>query len=235
MKRLFAAQWGVLYPDGSIRGQGGVYIDGPSVAALPCILSSAFLSIACTCTPALASSQRDIDDLTALIKKGGTEIVYTECKDQKTSGGYTFSKQGKIDRLTVCKDTVDLKDPDAHWEVLAHEATHIMQRCNGGTILKDEYHPRVWRRLRAKAPHYVELLEEHYRDSEQMHEAEAFGMELASPDLVKDWFVDFCLTKQKPTDPAKPSPAPTAGATATCPTATTVTSPVGARRASGRP
>jgi hypothetical protein len=25
-----AAQWGVLYPDGSIRGQGGILLDGPN-------------------------------------------------------------------------------------------------------------------------------------------------------------------------------------------------------------
>lgn len=150
----------------------------------------------------MASTPVDIDDLKTLIKKGGTEIVYIDCKDKSTAGKYSYSKKKKIDRLTICKDSFDPKDTDTHWEVLAHEATHIMQRCNGGTLLVAEHHPRVWRRLKAKAPHYVELLQERYRDADQMHEAEAFVMELQSPEMVKEWFVDYCLTPKKPAAPA---------------------------------
>lgn len=172
------------------------------------LLSTLLLATAWMATPAQAGSKRDIEDLKELIQKAGTEIVYRDCKDKTKAGGYVYSKKENVDRLTICTDTVDLKDPDAVWEVLAHEATHIMQRCNDGTLLKDEYHPRVWRKLKAMAPHYVEILNAHYRNRDQMHEVEAFGMELQSPDLVKDWFVDFCLTKKKPADP-KPLATPT--------------------------
>lgn len=171
-------------------------------AALAGLLSSALLAIGCTMPPAMASTPVDIDDLKALIKKGGTEIVYIACKDKSTAGKYSYSKKKKIDRLTICKDSFDPKDTDTHWEVLAHEATHIMQRCNGGTLLVAEHHPRVWRRLKAKAPHYAELLQEQYRDADQIHEAEAFVMELQSPEMVKEWFVDYCLTPKKPAAPA---------------------------------
>jgi hypothetical protein len=171
-------------------------------AALAGLLSSALLAIGCTSAPAMASTPVDIDDLKALIKKGGTEIVYIDCKDKSTAGKYSYSKKKKIDRLTICKDSFDPKDTDTHWEVLAHEATHIMQRCNGGTLLVAEHHPRVWRRLKAKAPHYAELLQERYRDADQIHEAEAFVMELQSPEMVKEWFVDYCLTPKKPAAPA---------------------------------
>lgn len=175
----------------------------------------------------MASSQKDIDDLTTLIKRGGTEIIYKECKEKAMAGEYVYSTKKRIDRLTICNNSFDPKDTDAHWEILAHEATHIMQRCNGGTLLEDAYHPRIWRKLKAQAPHYVEILYKQYRDSEQMHEAEAYGMELQSPDLVKDWFVDFCLTKKKPSDLAKPpaeakpsgDPAAAAPPTAICPPA----------------
>jgi len=91
-------------------------------AALAGLLSSALLAIGCAIPPAMASSQADIDDLTALIKKGGTEIVYIDCKDKSTAGKYSYSKKKKIDRLTICKDSFDPKDTDSHWEVLAHEA-----------------------------------------------------------------------------------------------------------------
>jgi hypothetical protein len=185
-------------------------------AALAGLLSSALLAIGCAIPPAMASSQADIDDLTALIKKGGTEIVYIDCKDKSTAGKYSYSKKKKIDRLTICKDSFDPKDTDSHWEVLAHEATHIMQRCNGGTLLVAEHHPRVWRRLKAKAPHYAELLQERYRDADQMHEAEAFVMELQSPEMVKEWFVDYCLTPRKPAAPA-PGQERSSGATSSTP------------------
>ena len=175
-----------------------------------------FLAACCAIPPAIASSQADIDDLTALIKKGGTEIVYTDCKDKSSAGHYTYSKKKKIDRLTICKDSFDAKDTDSHWEVLAHEATHIMQRCNGGTLLKDDHHPRVWRRLKAQAPHYVELLRSQYRDAHQMLEAEAFVMELQTPEMVKDWFVDYCLTPRKPAAPA-PGRERSSGATSSTP------------------
>jgi hypothetical protein len=189
-----------------------------------------FIAACCAIPPAMASSQADIDDLTTLIKKGGTEIVYTDCKDKSSAGSYSYSKKKKIDRLTICKDSFDAKDTDAHWEVLAHEATHIMQRCNGGTLLVAEHHPRVWRRLKAKAPHYVELLQERYRDADQMHEAEAFVMELQSPEMVKEWFVDYCLTPKKPAAPAAPAaaPAPSSPPTDPKPEATSTCSPASA-------
>jgi hypothetical protein len=204
-----------------------------------------FLAACCAIPPAIASSQADIDDLTALIKKGGTEIVYTDCKDKSSAGKYTYSKEKKIDRLTICKDSFDTKDTDAYWEVLAHEATHIMQRCNGGTLLKDDYHPRVWRRLKAQAPHYVELLRSQYRDAHQMLEAEAFVMELQTPEMVKEWFVDYCLTPKKPAAPAPAAPAaapapssppsdPKPETTTTCPPASAGTPPAGETKSTQR-
>lgn len=45
-------------------------------------LSALLLAAACTAPPAQAGSLIDIDDLKDLIKKGGTEIVYKDCKDK---------------------------------------------------------------------------------------------------------------------------------------------------------
>jgi len=164
---------------------------------------------ASTATPAQAGSMIDIDDLKKLIKMGGTEIVYKDCKDKTFSGLYSYSKKKKVDRLTICKNIIDLKDADDHWEVLAHEATHIMQRCSGGTIIKEELHPRLFRKLQAHAPNLSGFLADHYRQADMMHEVEAFAMELQPPDRVKEMFTEICLDKkEKPTgeEPAEANP-----------------------------
>ena len=170
-------------------------------------LSALLLAAACTATPAQAGSLIDIDDLKDLIKKGGTEIIYKDCKDKTFSGLYSYSKKKKVDRLTICKNIIDLKDADEHWEVLAHEATHIMQRCSGGTIIKEEFHPRLFRRLQAHAPNLSGFLADHYRQADMMHEVEAFAMELQPPDRVKEMFTEICLDQQQKPAGEKPAEA----------------------------
>lgn len=149
-------------------------------------------------SPAHAGSQKDIEELSDMIKASGTSIVVKEC-GEKDQGIYEYSEKPKIDQLTICKNNVDLTDADALWEVLAHEATHIMQACNGGPIVKDEFHPRIIRRLKTQAPHYSTILEEEYRGADMLLEAEAFDMELQTPEYVKEWFANFCL-KQSTSD-----------------------------------
>ncbi len=170
-------------------------------------LSALLLAAACTATPAQAGSLIDIDDLKELIKKGGTEIVYKDCKDKTFSGLYSYSKKKKVDRLTICKNIIDLKDADNHWEVLAHEATHIMQRCSGGTIIEEKFHPRLFRKLQAHAPILSGFLADHYRQADMMHEVEAFAMELQPPDRVKEMFTEICLDQKKKPAGEKPAEA----------------------------
>ena len=55
-----------------------------------------------------------------------------------------------------------------------HESAHVMQACNGGLIW-EEYHPRMLRTLKNKAPHYYEILQQ-YRGGDFMIELEAFDV-----------------------------------------------------------
>lgn len=155
-------------------------------------LLAGMMAAATAGSPADAGSQKDIEELSDMIKASGTTIVVKQC-GEKDQGMYEYSEKPKVDRLTICTNNVDLTDADALWEVLAHESTHIMQACNGGPIVKDEFHPRIIRRLKTQAPHYSTILEEEYRGADMLLEAEAFDMELQTPEYVKEWFAHFCL------------------------------------------
>jgi len=142
--------------------------------------------------PAQAATERDIGTLANLIEESGTKIVGKNCPNNK-AGYYLFDPDKKIDELVICDNNVSEDDPDALWEVLAHEATHIMQACTGSTAFKPEYHPRVWRDLDAKAPHYSKILSTSYSSSTSVNEAEAFWMELQTPASVIGLFEYLCF------------------------------------------
>ncbi len=141
--------------------------------------------------PALAGSWKDISELSRLVRATGTEIVSKECS-QSIFGSYHYDDKRNIDRLTICTNRVDMEDSDAVWETLAHEATHVAQACIGNNVYTDAYLPRVFRALRAEAPHYVTLLDNSYDNSDRIVEAEAFYMELQEPDKVKRMMVKVC-------------------------------------------
>ena len=87
-----------------------------------------------------------------------------------------------------------MTDPDAVWEVLVHEATHVMQACYGGPVMKDSYVPRVLRELQETAPHYYATLQQ-YRGDHKRIELEAFWMELRTPQVAADWMLTYCYTE----------------------------------------
>lgn len=142
--------------------------------------------------PASASTWTEINQLATLVKDTGTQILEIKCKDGR-AGSYEYNQELSIDRITICTDTVNMEDPDAVWEVLVHEATHVMQACNGDHVIKLEYHPRVLREIKAHAPHYYGLITT-YTDAHKLRETEAFWMELQSPNVPLKWFVDYCYT-----------------------------------------
>jgi hypothetical protein len=141
--------------------------------------------------PARASSLEDIHQLENLINATGTETVVSSTCPAHHAGYYENDGKG-TDRLVVCRNVVDLADVDAVWEVLAHEATHIMQACTGAHAIPDEYMPRTYRQLQTMAPHYAKLVGQSYRSADQRMEAEAFWMELQTPDTVIDLFRHSC-------------------------------------------
>ena len=141
-------------------------------------------------TPASASSWADINELQDLVTGTGTKIQKLDCPAGKM-GFYQFDKDKKIDRLVYCKNNVDMTDPNAVWQVLVHEATHVMQTCYGGPVMKDTYIPRVLRELQETAPHYYATLQQ-YRGDHKRIEIEAFWMELRTPQVAADWMLTYC-------------------------------------------
>jgi hypothetical protein len=114
---------------------------------------------------ALATSMEDVRQLETLIQAGGTEtVVSLDCPADHA--GFYENDGKRLDRLVICRRNVDFADLDAVWEVLAHEATHVMQACTGGSALADEQMPRTYRELQTMAPHYAKLLHSAYRSSD---------------------------------------------------------------------
>jgi hypothetical protein len=140
--------------------------------------------------PSWATSWTDINTLEKLVANTGTNIQAINCPG-KEQGSYRYDKEAGIDLLIVCANNVDMTDPDAVWEVLVHEATHVMQACYGGPVIKDTYIPRILRQLQTTAPHYYAILNQ-YRGDHKRVEIEAFWMELQTPATAFDWFKDYC-------------------------------------------
>ena len=153
------------------------------------IIAAALASIAIA-APSFATSWADIKELEDLVTNTSTKIQKLDCPENK-QGFYQFNKEKNIDRLIYCKNNVDMTDPDAVWEVLVHEATHVMQTCYGGPVMKDTYVPRVLRELQETAPHYYSILQQ-YRGDHKRIEIEAFWMELRTPQVAADWMLTYC-------------------------------------------
>ena len=157
-----------------------------AVVLAACLVGLPFLGSA-----AGATSLEDIRKLENLINATGSETVVSGHCPADHAGYYENDGKG-IDRLVICKRNVDLGDLEAVWEVMAHESTHIMQSCTGSTAIADELMPRTYRELQTMAPHYAKLVGTRYPSADQRLEAEAFWMELQTPDLVLALFRRNC-------------------------------------------
>ena len=154
---------------------------------------AAVAALAFAVPSASASSWKDVEKLSELVKGTGTTITTKECKDGRM-GSYQYIKD-TIDELVICTDTVDMKDSNDVWETLVHESVHVMQACNNGEhIVKLKYHPRILREIKAYAPHYYSTLEQ-YSAEHKVAETEAFWMELQSADVAIKWMQDFCYSE----------------------------------------
>lgn len=162
----------------------------PTPAALAAPAATALLCLTAT-TALQASSLEHIRQLENLINASGTEtVVSNDCPPQHA--GYYEHDGGGISRLVICRRHVDLGDVKAVWGVMAHEATHLMQSCTGGTALGEQTMPRTLRELQLQAPHYARLISTAYEKADQRLEAEAFWMELQPADAVIALFRRTC-------------------------------------------
>lgn len=146
--------------------------------------------------PSFSGSWQTIQQFTALIEQTGTVVATADCSRELDRSGlegfYVYDKDNNLDHLIFCKENVNMEDSAEVWEVLSHESVHVMQACNGGEIIKDEYMPRVVRYLQSFAPHYHTLIQT-YPSDQQRREIEAFYMELQKPEEVVQLFKQFCF------------------------------------------
>ncbi len=143
--------------------------------------------------PARAVSLEDLRQLENLINAAGTETVVAGDCPANHAGYYENDGRGR-DRLVICQRSVDLGDVEAVWEVMAHEATHIMQACTGAGAIADAHLGTTLRELNTLAPHYAKLIETSYPPADRRLEAEAFWMELQPPPVVLELFRRNCAT-----------------------------------------
>ncbi|MEB3183435.1 MAG: hypothetical protein VKN15_03485 [Cyanobacteriota bacterium] len=140
---------------------------------------------------AAAASLEDISTLERLVNAAGVVTLVADDCPPRHAGFYERDAAGRH-RLVLCRNGVDLGDVEAVWEVMAHEATHIMQACRGGSVIADDSMPRTIRELRTMAPHYAKLIDRSYAPADQRLEAEAFWMELQTPGQVISLFRRLC-------------------------------------------
>jgi len=131
---------------------------------------------------AIAATWSDIEILKAELAKTGTTVVELNCKERDLYGYYIFDGKG-VDRITMCVNNFDKNDPDDYWEILVHEATHVMQACTGDYALDDGYISRAYRELQAVNPTSVDEIQE-YGSWNKRQEVEARWMEFQKPEFA---------------------------------------------------
>lgn len=159
------------------------------------LLAAAALTAITFANPAQAASQADVEALMKIVEATGTSVSLNTNHFDKSCLGraayYTYEEDVE-DILVVCTDHVDTNDPDAMWEAIAHEATHVAQACQGGPAVADAYRPRMYRELQTMAPHYSKQVTQDYASDDQLVEVEAFWMELQHPTFVMEFIVASC-------------------------------------------
>lgn len=172
----------------------------------PALVLLSLLALApCDAQPARATSLEDLRQLENLINASGTEtLVAEDCP--RDHAGYYESDGQTIDRLVICRRQVDMGNVQAVWQVMAHEATHIMQSCSGSTAIPNAQMPRTYRELQTRAPEYARLIHSAYSRAEQRLESEAFWMELQSPALVLELFRRNCAAYLQGASPPRRQP-----------------------------
>ncbi|MEB3333212.1 MAG: hypothetical protein VKI83_12060 [Synechococcaceae cyanobacterium] len=177
-------------------------LPSPPPAPLTAALLAGLLSVAAAAVPgaapAAATTLPHIQRLERLINAAGTLTLLSDDCPADHAGFFESGGPAGRGRIVLCANSVDLADPGAVWHVLAHEATHVMQNCTGATAIADRWIGRTYRELRLKAPQQIWLLSEGYADADRRLEAEAFWMELQSPELVVEAFRRHCAARLPP-------------------------------------
>ena len=126
----------------------------------------------------------DIDNLRTLLTAHGTRVVQQDCNQRGLQGLY----HNGSDTIVICRVH---RDPQAVWNTLAHEATHRMQACAGGSITDPRHHPAMARALASYEPQEWRSISIYPRE-QQLSELEARYTARLAPDQVPRLFRRYC-------------------------------------------
>ena len=137
-----------------------------------------------TAGPALAVSWESIDVLRNRLTRAGVTVVQRNCSRRGLQGLY----HPRSDTVVVCRTH---RSPAQVWDTLAHEATHRMQRCAGGTISNRRHHRAMYSALARSHPAEVRSIRRYPRQ-QQLAELEARYTAKLPPRDVLQLFDRYC-------------------------------------------
>ena len=136
--------------------------------------------------PLKAQTWKAIDALRNKLTSSGVKVVQRDCARRGLQGSY----HPKSDTLTVCRNH---RNAAQVWNTLAHEATHRMQACSGGSITQPQHHSMMSRVLRREARQEWRSIMAYPR-SQHLAELEArYTARLPAHDVLK-LFDRYCGT-----------------------------------------
>ena len=140
--------------------------------------------LAVTCSSAAATTWQAIDALRARLATSGVTVVQRSCSQPGLQGLYHAGK----DTIVICRSH---RTPAAVWNTLAHEATHRMQACAGGSITHRHHHRAMARTLASYSPNDLHSLQSYPR-GQQLAELEARYTAQLPPEQVLQLFDRYC-------------------------------------------
>ena len=129
-------------------------------------------------------SWADIDNLRSLLTAHGAKVLQQDCNQRGLQGLY----HDRSDTIVICRVH---RDPQAVWNTLAHEATHRMQACAGGSITDSRQHAAMARALATYEPQEWRSIALYPRE-QQLSELEARYTARLAPDQVPRLFRRYC-------------------------------------------
>ena len=126
----------------------------------------------------------DIDNLRSLLTAHGAKVLQQDCNQRGLQGLYHDGS----DTIVICRVH---RDPQAVWNTLAHEATHRMQACAGGSITDPRHHQAMARALASYEPQEWRSIAIYPRE-QQLSELEARYTARLPPEQVPRLFRRYC-------------------------------------------
>lgn len=135
-------------------------------------------------SPRQAPTWADIDNLRTLLMAHGTKVVQQDCNQRGLQGLYHDGS----DTIVICRVH---RSPTAVWNTLAHEATHRMQACAGGSITDPRRHAAMAQALATYEPEEWRSIALYPRQ-QQLSELEARYTARLAPEQVPRLLRRYC-------------------------------------------